>query len=281
MTLTLRAVELNGQRMAQPITGQFDSSGGTIGRTEQNTLVLPDPDRHISRHQATISVTPSGYVIRNMGAANPLTVRGRVLGHGDAATLSQGDLLLIGGYRLMVLDANADDSAAHAVTRPFQISEFSAAASASITGSVPLDPFTLIAPDRSPSTIPGALTRSPTAGVLDGDWCDGVRSAVARALARFEPSAVESRLATESVPPGGAPTSADLNVWALYRLNFDLLRSEAFRDVEAALALSAASARPARDATLDAPPAATPGVSPYSPSAPPTSVGSGAGSGVI
>ncbi len=156
MTLTLRALSLNDQPLKQPITAHFDSSGGTIGRTEQNTLALPDPDRHISRHQATISVTASGYVIRNVGSANPLVVRGRALGQGDSATLMQGDRLRIGGYTLVVVDDRADDSAVQTITRPHTLADFG----------VPERPDAaapLTASDFAPPPGAGAGSRTPQA----------------------------------------------------------------------------------------------------------------------
>jgi predicted component of type VI protein secretion system len=164
MTLTLRAVALNDQPLRQPITGHFDSSGGTIGRTDQNTLTLPDPDRHISRQQATISVTASGYAIRNTGSANPLFVRDRTLVRGDSATLALGDELRIGGYRLVVIDDDADDSAAHAVTRPFSVADFAPTKDRGLDSSFPIDPLSLLT-DRRPAAAagpaaPGAATRA-------------------------------------------------------------------------------------------------------------------------
>ena len=60
MTLTLRAVSLNEQPLTQPISAHFDAKGGTIGRHDDNTLALPDPERHISRRQAEIRAAASG-----------------------------------------------------------------------------------------------------------------------------------------------------------------------------------------------------------------------------
>jgi predicted component of type VI protein secretion system len=165
MTLTLRAVALNDQPIRQPITAHFDSNGGTIGRTDQNTLTLPDPDRHISRQQATISVTASGYAIRNTGSANPLFVRDRTLVRGDSATLSLGDELRIGGYRLVVIDDDADDSAAHAVTRPFSVADFAPTKDRGLDSAFPIDPLSLLT-DRRPAaaaTSPAAPAAAPLA----------------------------------------------------------------------------------------------------------------------
>ena len=115
MTLTLLAVSLNDQPLSQPITAHFDGRGGTIGRADHNTMALPDPERHISRLQAEVVGSGDAFVIRNVGAANPITVAGRALARGDMAPLGHGDEVRIGGYLLQV--DSRTQSAALDVTR--------------------------------------------------------------------------------------------------------------------------------------------------------------------
>jgi len=104
MSLTLRVLSLNEQPLTQPITAQFGAQGGTIGRADHNTMALPDPERHISRQHAQIAATGHGYVIRNVGSANPISVGGRSLAQGESAPLRHGERLLIGGYLLEASD---------------------------------------------------------------------------------------------------------------------------------------------------------------------------------
>ena len=117
MTLTLRAVSLNEQPLTQPITAHFDAQGGTIGRADQSTLALPDPERHISRRQADIIAAADGYRIKNVGSANPILVRGQALGQGESALLSHRDSVRIGGYLLEVTDDAADAARASTITQ--------------------------------------------------------------------------------------------------------------------------------------------------------------------
>lgn len=118
MTLTLRAVSLNDQPLTQPITAHFDLKGGTIGRADHNTMALPDPERHISRQQADISAGSAGYLIKNVGSANPIVVSGQSLAQGETAPLMHGDKVRIGGYLLEVIDESAnDDGEASTITR--------------------------------------------------------------------------------------------------------------------------------------------------------------------
>lgn len=117
MTLTLRAVSLNDLPLTQPITAHFDVHGGTIGRSDHNTMALPDPVRHISRQQAEISAGRSGYVIKNVGSANPIVVRNQTLGQGESAPLMHSDQVRIGGYLLEVIDESAREGDAATITR--------------------------------------------------------------------------------------------------------------------------------------------------------------------
>lgn len=102
MTLTLIAVSLNEQPLSQPITANFDARGGTIGRADHNTMALPDPQRHVSRLQAEVVSQGSQYLIRNVGAANPIVVGARTLASGESTVLTGAEKIRIGGYLLNV-----------------------------------------------------------------------------------------------------------------------------------------------------------------------------------
>ena len=56
MNLVIRAHTKQDETCPQTIVGHFDERGGTIGRSDTNTLTLPDPKRHISRLQAEVVV---------------------------------------------------------------------------------------------------------------------------------------------------------------------------------------------------------------------------------
>src|SRR5687768_15147409 len=117
MTLTLVAVSLNDQPLSQPITAGFDARGGTIGRADHNTMSLPDPQRQVSRLQAEIVAQGPGYLIRNVGAANPITVGTRALGTGETHVLSDGDQIRIAGYLLKVQFDAEDTTTPHLPSR--------------------------------------------------------------------------------------------------------------------------------------------------------------------
>lgn len=117
MTLTLSALSLNDQPLTQPVVAHFDPPGGTIGRGDQNTLALPDPERHISRQHARIHPEGAGWRITNLSAANAVTVAGRSLAQGESAPVRHRDLVRIGGFLLEVRDESAPDENVRTITR--------------------------------------------------------------------------------------------------------------------------------------------------------------------
>lgn len=100
--LVIRAVSLAGQPLSHAITARFDAAGGTVGRSDSNTLALPDPRRHISRLQAEVVCKDGRYVLRNAGNANPISVNDTSLAPGASSPIVQGDELQIGAYVLRV-----------------------------------------------------------------------------------------------------------------------------------------------------------------------------------
>ncbi len=102
MNLVIRARTLNNESLSQTITGQFDERGGTIGRSDTNTITLPDPERHVSRLQAEIAFADGGFTVRNVGTANPIVVNGQQVNPGESAPLHGSDEMVIGAYSLHV-----------------------------------------------------------------------------------------------------------------------------------------------------------------------------------
>jgi FHA domain-containing protein len=117
--IKLKVIAYNGRPPANPIQSEFDELGGSIGRGDGNALVLPDPDRYVSRTHASIIFRSGGYVLRDLSSASPVQINGRTLGNGREAVLAGGEEIQIGGYTLLVLAdaptvlnvANAPDAA--------------------------------------------------------------------------------------------------------------------------------------------------------------------------
>jgi FHA domain-containing protein len=111
MTLVLRGLSLNEEPLSNPLVGRFDDRGGEIGRSDNATFTLPDPERLISRVHARISHASDAYWIENVSAAGPILHNGRPLSSGMRVSLKAGDELRIGGYRLTVAFEDDETSA--------------------------------------------------------------------------------------------------------------------------------------------------------------------------
>ncbi|HXY96467.1 MAG TPA: type VI secretion system-associated FHA domain protein TagH [Steroidobacteraceae bacterium] len=111
MSLVLYAVSLNEEPMSQPLLGRFDERGGTLGRSDNATFTLPDPERMISRLQAQVVHGDGSYWIENVSAAIPLLHNGRPLSAGMRVMLREGDELRIGGYTLQAAFEDDETSA--------------------------------------------------------------------------------------------------------------------------------------------------------------------------
>jgi type VI secretion system FHA domain protein len=117
--LTITVLSYNEVPVAPTVTAKFDEKGGTIGRSPDSTLLLPDPERVISRTHALIVLEEGRYMVRDQGTTVPVMVNGRAVGRGRDHPLTTGDELRIAGYALRVetaasphahVDISADDT---------------------------------------------------------------------------------------------------------------------------------------------------------------------------
>jgi FHA domain-containing protein len=115
MHLLIRAVSLAGQPLTQAISAYFDERGGTMGRSDTNTLSLPDPERRISRLQAEVARTAAGWQLLNVGNANPIWHNNKAVPPGETVLLDEGDELQVGTYSLHVSYASTE--AARTITQ--------------------------------------------------------------------------------------------------------------------------------------------------------------------
>jgi FHA domain-containing protein len=98
--LKISVLSVNG---LPPLNGSleatFGASGGTIGRADGNTLVLPDPNREISRVHIRIVSRAGSYSLLDEGS-NPIALNG--MGVDGPQALQPGDLIQLGSYVLVV-----------------------------------------------------------------------------------------------------------------------------------------------------------------------------------
>ncbi len=177
--ISISVTSYNGASTAA-LSGHFDEMGGNIGRAENNQLVLPDPERTISRVHAQVVYRNGRYAIVDRGS-NPISVNGRPLGNGQEAFIQAGDELQIGGYAMRVEAAGPSG------------------------GAVPADPF---------ADFPG-LASTPTAArapAAAGPFADPL--AGFGAPPRAAPSPIHSPMHSPPPPPpasaaGGIPQDWD------------------------------------------------------------------------
>jgi FHA domain-containing protein len=173
--ISISVTSYNGASTA-PLSGHFDELGGNIGRAENNQLVLPDPERTISRVHAQVVFRNGRYAIVDRGS-NPISVNGRPLGNGQEAFIEPGDELQIGGYTMRVEAGSA--AAGAPAADPF--ADFPGLASAApLAGrsAAPAAPFAdplagFGAPPRAaPASAPSqAYPSTPApAGGIPADW---------------------------------------------------------------------------------------------------------------
>jgi FHA domain-containing protein len=170
--ISLTVVSFNGAPPSQVLAARFDELGGSIGRGDSNQLVLPDPDRTISRVHAQVVFRLGAFAIIDRGS-NAISVNDRPLGPGVEAALRPGDRVQIGGYILRV-DAIGSGAAAGASTDPFAAFGGLAAGPApppqrSPAPSAAFAPASAPSARSAPSAPPAPFAAGPAGGIPD-DW---------------------------------------------------------------------------------------------------------------
>lgn len=146
----------------QPVPAfEFDPRGGHLGRDESCELLLPDPQRHVSRLQARIEFDGQCFWLLDLGS-NPTRVDGQLLGRGRRLPLAGGEQLAIGDYELEVVALTREPHSSQPLQPP-QPSPLSHAGRSAQPGHglaapVPVDdPFAVFAaaaPPAQPASVP-------------------------------------------------------------------------------------------------------------------------------
>jgi type VI secretion system protein len=115
MPLRIAVLKYRGHAVTEPASTVFDQDGGTIGRSMENRLVLPDDS--ISRKHALVSYEKGRYYLTDNSANGTLICNCDLLVHHGKVELADGDLLRIGDYELSVsISEEGHDDADFAVT---------------------------------------------------------------------------------------------------------------------------------------------------------------------
>ncbi len=174
--LSIEVHSHNEQALDAAISAQFGPAGGTIGRSPDCTLSLPDPSKIISRTHAIVVQRNGAYAIRDQGTTVPVIVNGRQVGRGREVRLAHGDSIRIAGYAMTVGVAAADttDDSGQDADETTVIREGRTLLSWSEAGSRPGDARigTVIVPEPSEEQAqlsprrPTGMTAAPVAAAL-------------------------------------------------------------------------------------------------------------------
>jgi FHA domain-containing protein len=111
--IKLTAVSYNNQASLTPLSAVFGREGGTLGRSDENFFVLPDPKNLISRVQASVKSDGSHHTITNLSQASPILLNGKELEFDREYAFNAGDEMQIGLYilraepHLVAIDGNS------------------------------------------------------------------------------------------------------------------------------------------------------------------------------
>ena len=145
-----------GRPVAAPIQAFFGPGGGTLGRSPDCTLALPDEGRHISRQQARVEVAGGATSITCLSAANPLIINGQELRQGQSRRLSHGDRIHVADYELHFDER--DDLAGKSARAPDPVDPFADPFNEPFDGPAvgSVDPFAIPRRPPGPPASPAA-----------------------------------------------------------------------------------------------------------------------------
>jgi predicted component of type VI protein secretion system len=105
--IVIRLLSQAGGLPAMPLEARFGDAGGDIGRAADCTLVLPDPERRISRKHLQVACRSGRYFLRLISNNLPVELDGLPLAAGVECVLELGAKVRIGPFLLGVAEASA------------------------------------------------------------------------------------------------------------------------------------------------------------------------------
>jgi type VI secretion system FHA domain protein len=102
MPVSVKILNRSGARPALYASRDFDNAPISIGRDSTCSVVLDDPNKHISRFHVEIEEVDGVYWMSVVSKVNPVMVGGRRYGPGTRLTLKSGDAFEIGEYEIQV-----------------------------------------------------------------------------------------------------------------------------------------------------------------------------------
>ncbi|MES2048504.1 MAG: type VI secretion system-associated FHA domain protein TagH, partial [Pseudomonadota bacterium] len=107
--IRITVVSYNNLAPVTPISALFGAEQGTIGRSEDNFLVLPDPKHCVSRSQAKVRSNGTRHQLTNISLANPILINDQEIEAECEVDIHAGDQIRIGSYLLSVIAVEPSD----------------------------------------------------------------------------------------------------------------------------------------------------------------------------
>jgi type VI secretion system protein len=103
MKLRLSVTAYRHQPPETPAWTEIGENGGTLGRSESNDWVLPDPERFISSQHAAIRFVNGDFLLEDLSTNGAfINNASQPVGRGNSVPIHDGDLLTIGDYDITV-----------------------------------------------------------------------------------------------------------------------------------------------------------------------------------
>ena len=173
--IKISVISYNNEAPAIPLSAIFDENGGTLGRSDDNHFVLPDPKRYVSRLQASIKSDGVFHQMVNLSQANPILINGQKIEPGQEYDLNAGDEIRVGLYLLRVESYSSECQEGGALVIPFvgMPSRFDESLPARASEVVHLRPEMQVIPnDFDPFSLPSQSqqnTPDPLAGLSNNN----------------------------------------------------------------------------------------------------------------
>jgi FHA domain-containing protein len=107
--IRITVASYNNLAPAQTISALFGSEHGSIGRSDDNFLVLPDPTHCVSRAQAKVWSDGNHHHLINTSLANPILINDQEIIPERDYAIHAGDQIRIGLYVLSVVPVDSDE----------------------------------------------------------------------------------------------------------------------------------------------------------------------------
>lgn len=102
MHLNLKVIGYQGSPVANDITVDFENEGGTIGRAPENDLVLPDPQKFLSRRHAEIHFDGNRFRLTDTSLSGTYIDNSEAPLIRSSVELRNGMLLTVGEFEIQV-----------------------------------------------------------------------------------------------------------------------------------------------------------------------------------